>query len=378
MPAVWPGGSKFCFFFIFSFSYLYAAMKIVYRNLKQGIVKLRIENLDDLWYLSTVVKQGDRVKTKTERRIKSKSDVLREKSMRETVTLGIEIEEVNFSEDMLRISGKIKEGPEDLISLGTHHTFNVQEGSSLRVTKKRWLDTELEQLKEAERASLRPKILILVIEEGECALGLLQESKIKYYDISKAIGGKYASVDERGKRKREFYQELGELILRTTERENISGVIISGPGFEPENFHKFFLEKNPDLKEKTFLEKISSSGRAGVKEVAKRPLMKKISKELGSAREIQLVNQLLREVGKDSGLGVYSLPDVKNAANLGAIENLLIGDDFFLKNREAVEGIIKGVRKRGGKFHFINHQGEAGQQLRSLGGIAAILRFKIS
>jgi len=37
-------------------------MKIIYRDRPHGIVKVMAENLDDLWYLSGVVKEGDLVK----------------------------------------------------------------------------------------------------------------------------------------------------------------------------------------------------------------------------------------------------------------------------------------------------------------------------
>ncbi|MEM4347852.1 MAG: mRNA surveillance protein Pelota, partial [Candidatus Altiarchaeota archaeon] len=76
--------------------------------------------------------------------------------------------------------------------------------------------------------------------------------------------------------------------------------------------------------------------------------------------------------------GIYGFNDVEKASEFGAIEILLLTDDFFVKNKELSEKIIQNVRKTSGKFRFINHNSEPGQQLNSLGGIAAILRFKIS
>ena len=34
-------------------------MKLIFSNLKKNIVKLRIENLDDLWYLSHIIELND-------------------------------------------------------------------------------------------------------------------------------------------------------------------------------------------------------------------------------------------------------------------------------------------------------------------------------
>ena len=48
-------------------------MKKIFEDLKHGIVKIKIENLDDLWYLSTIVDKGDLVKGETFRKIKTDS-----------------------------------------------------------------------------------------------------------------------------------------------------------------------------------------------------------------------------------------------------------------------------------------------------------------
>ena len=45
-------------------------MKILKRNLKKGEIKLRIENLDDLWYLSQIIDSNDLVSGSTLRKIK--------------------------------------------------------------------------------------------------------------------------------------------------------------------------------------------------------------------------------------------------------------------------------------------------------------------
>lgn len=355
-------------------------MKILFRDLKHGVIKLRVENLDDLWYLSGIIKENDKVKTKTERRIKAKNDVIREKSIRETITLTIKVDNIDFSSDSkaLKISGTILEGPEDLISLGSYHTFNIQEGSILKIKKEKFSEIELQRLNDAEKATLRPKILILAIDEGEATLGLVRESKVEYVELSKSIGGKY-DIKGRSERKGKFYKELGNFILGFFDKENnISGIIISGSGFEPENFYKFFFENYKNLKEKTFLEKSASSGRLAIKEVIQKPIMKKISENINSAREVQEVNKLLEEIGRNSGLGCYGVKEIETAAEIGAIELLLISDNFFLKNREFIEKIIENVKNKRGLFHLINHKNEPGQQLEALGGIAGILRFKIT
>jgi len=353
-------------------------MKIFYTDRKHGIVKLKVENLDDLWYLSSVLQRGDLVKTKTDRRIKAKEDMAREKSSRVTVTIGIRLEKVEFSSisDTLRITGVIEEGPEDLVPMGSHHTFNVTEGTTLKIQKESWSRLDLERLRDAEKASVRPKLLIAIIDDGDANFGLVRESKIEHYDLSEVIGGKYETKG-REKRKEEFYQHTAKFILDTDAREKISAIIIAGAGFEPENFFRFMQGKHPELKDKLFLEHIGSHGRNGINEVMKRDAVKKISKGINSARDIRLMDRLLEGIGRDTGLAVYGIDLVEQATNLGAIEVLLVCDNLFLEKRALIENMIKAVNSTNGKFHLLNHEEEAGKQLTSLGGIAAILRFKV-
>jgi protein pelota len=158
---------------------------------------------------------------------------------------------------------------------------------------------------------------------------------------------------------------------------DIRTVIIAGTGFEKENFHRFLSEKYPELAGISVVESIGSHGKAGINEVMKRPILKRVGEELGAIQDSVMLDELLAHVGKDTGLGIYGIADVENAAGLGAIEKLLICDDFLQNERDRIEIIIKTVKSAKGRFHIINHESDAGKQLNSLGGIAAILRFKI-
>ena len=50
-------------------------MKIRHENLRKGEVKVNIENLDDLWYLSTIADPGDLIRGETYRKIKIGADI---------------------------------------------------------------------------------------------------------------------------------------------------------------------------------------------------------------------------------------------------------------------------------------------------------------
>ncbi len=353
-------------------------MKILKKKLRYNTITVRIENLDDLWYLKGIIKPDDLVKSKTERRIKAKDDVQRDKSTRKSITLTIKTEKTEFNPESktLRILGAIEEGPEDIIPTGSHHTFNLREGDKLRITKERWSPVDLERLRDAEKASLRPKILVTVLDEGEAIFGIIRESGINYFEHSRNIGGKQYRTGRKEKKK-QFYGEIESLISNLVDKENISSIILAGTGFEKNNFHSFLLEKNPWLAESTHVENISSHGRSGVREVIKRPVMEKINKDINAAKDIQLVDRLLEEIGRDSKLAVYGTGDVEHAVNAGAVEMLVVNDDLFQAERGRIEKMLKNAKSMKGTTHIVNHLNEAGKQLSSLGGVGAVLRYRI-
>jgi len=352
-------------------------MKLLLKDARRGLVRVLVENLDDLWYLSQVVRAGDIVKAKTTRRVKSKDD-RPGSDERRTVTLAVSVEKVEFHGDAgtLRVLGIIEEGPEDVVAFGTHHTLAIELDSVITIVKREWFASDLSRLDDAVKSALRPKVIIVSLDEGEASFGVVGGSKVKYYDLSVTIGGKY-STGSRDKNKSDFYRQVLEFIENLTQKEGASAVILAGPGFEKDNFLEYLKEKNGALASKAAVENTGSGGRNAIAEVLKRPALKSVLENLNAAEDVNLVNKLLEHIGRDDGLAVYGLHDVENAVSLGALDLLLIADTSLVEQRAFIEELIRVVRNAKGRFHIVNHDGEAGQQLKAIGGIAGILRFKI-
>mgnify|MGYP001610839408 CR=1 FL=1 len=126
-------------------------MKLIHSNLKKGEVKVLAQTLDDLWYLSTIIEPEDIVQGKTLRKIKAaSSDEKSKEAVRKSIFIKLKVEKVEFSKNsnILRVSGVIKEAPEE-VPLGEHHTFNIDENTSITIIKEEWLKYQLGKLKEA-------------------------------------------------------------------------------------------------------------------------------------------------------------------------------------------------------------------------------------
>jgi protein pelota len=81
----------------------------------------------------------------------------------------------------------------------------------------------------------------------------------------------------------------------------------------------------------------------------------------------------------------YGIEEVAEAAEYGAVERLLVLDDR-LRAERAGEGewdtdineVIENVERQGGEVTVFSNEFDPGQQLSNLGGIAALLRYRLN
>ena len=353
-------------------------MKLLYSNLKKGEVKVLTQNLDDLWYLSTIVEPNDIVQGRTLRKIKAvSSDEKSKEATKKPVFIKLEVEKVEFSKytNVLRVSGVIKEAPEE-IPLGEHHTFNVDDNTTITIIKEQWLKYQLDKLKEA-CSEKKSSLLICVHDREEAYFALFK----KYgYEILAHIEGEVQKKREENIKKENFYLAIINKMKEYVERHKIKQVIIASPAFWKEDLMKEVQDN--ELKQKIILATCSSATKNGIEEVIKRPEVREALKQERTAKEMNKVEELFTEIAKNN-LAVYGLKETENASSIGAVKELLITDSFIQKSRSEnfysqVERIMKTVDKTKGEIQIISSEHDGGQKLDGLGGIAAILRFKMS
>jgi len=340
-------------------------MKFLSKNIDKNFVIVKIENTDDLWWINNIIEEGDLIKTETYRRKRSEDTG---KSEREKAIIKISVEKFNFDGKRIHVIGKIVESSDVEIPLHTYHSFNISIDDVITIEKE-FNDYHIEILNEAKKGNFLRQIMIVVIDEGNANIALLKDVKIEYFEISKNIGGK-RYIEGREKRKKEFYED----VLNFIKKFSVSRIIIGGCGFEKENFYDFLKEKDREISKICVIENTGSDGINAIKEIIGRS--KHLIKEMNIVEDTFFVNQLMYEISKD-GLYCYSLNDVKSALNYNAIDVLLLTNKFFNEHRKECEEIIKEVKNKGGKIHIVDSENEAGMQLDALGGIAALMRFKI-
>ncbi len=352
-------------------------MKILDLNEKKAFFKVKIENADDLWYLSQLIEKNDLVSGKTERKVKlGESDERNVKIIKKPCFLEIEVEKIEFSkfQNWLRVSGRIRQGPED-VQKGSYHTFNLEPDVIVNVQKKELLKYQVQRLREsAEEKEIR--VLIVVHDREDVIFAKLNSQG---YDLLSEKKGEVEKKFEGSKVVGNFYEDIIKIIKEYDSRYNFHNIVVASPAFFKDDLMK--LLKDDALKKKIVLATCSTADENGIKEVVKRAEIKNVLKQNRYAIEIQFVEEVLKEIMKQ-GAVAYGLKEVENATNMGAIKNLLVSDELIMKmreeeNYEKLEAIMKNVESAGGEVHIINSEHEGGKKLNGLGGIAALLRYKV-
>ena len=351
-------------------------MRITNQDKKQGLIEVVPETIDDLWHLSHIVEVNDYVSTLTARRIQDNNSgkTRADRGVKKKFFLGIRVEKINFHKytGMLRFTGIIESGPEDLIPLGSHHTINVQLNNSIRI-KKIWNKWSLERLNQAIEASNRANEIIVAIEDNTTELGIIKQYGIDYIGpIIGDISGKQNIEKNRAQKVNEYYEDITKTL---TQQKDIDKLIIIGPGFTKNGYYNYLEENYPKLAKKLILECTGAGGHAGIQEVLKNGLIESLSKDAKIAKEAALVNKLLEQIGKSSNTVTYGKKQVITASNMGAVEKLLVLEDLVRDKK--IQNIMNTVENMGGVVTIISSQHDAGQQLKALGSLAAFLRYPI-
>lgn len=345
-------------------------MRVLKKDLRgeEGEMALLPESLDDLWHLRHLVERGDLVFALSHRKVPAIADKARpEKMERKTMRLGVKVEDIEFHmySNWLRLHGRIVSG----MDVGSYHTLNIEIGTDLSILKYHWRPDLLARIDEAVAESQRPKVILALVEEGEATIGILRQFGVQMAAEIRMGSGKGCGEDTRAS----FMREVAGAIDNAAQGG--ADVILAGPGFAKEDLKKVIDSVYPDLAERIAMDDASSIGRSGFQEVLRRGAIKSILESSRIGREAKLIEELFKEIAKD-GKAAYGIAEVQKAMSYGAIDSLLVLDELARRGR--MDGVMREVGNARGKVVIFSSEFEPGERLEALGGVAALLRFKIS
>ncbi|MEK6955429.1 MAG: peptide chain release factor aRF-1 [Nanoarchaeota archaeon] len=235
---------------------------------------------------------------------------------------------------------------------------------------------ELEQM-----LAVKDTFGLIVMDNREATIGLIRGKSIQVIkQLGSNVPGKlqvggfsqarYARLKEEAEH--EFYKRIAD--IANTEflalGKDLRGILIGGPGPTKESFHSRDYINNQLKKIVIGIKDIAYTDESGLHELVNKSQDILAQEEI--IKEKKLVQEILELLAKNSDKIAYGFSDVKKALEMGAVEKVLISEEF--KQEEELEQLASNT---GAQLFIISTETKEGVQLRDLGGVAAVLRYKI-
>ncbi|MGD8565160.1 MAG: mRNA surveillance protein pelota [Candidatus Bathyarchaeota archaeon] len=357
-------------------------MKILQMNLRKKIVKAIPDTFDDLWHLYNIIQKGDQIHARTKREIEPREQFGRPKKQeRISVLLGVKVEKIDWDRLMgrLRIHGRICKAPKN-VPLGPYHTLKIVANKPLTIVKEKWGKHHIDRLKSAREASEEPIIIVSIDDESFVVATTRQYGIEVRVEERIRLPGKLEPA-KRNSALKEYFTKVKASLFKVWVTKH-SPIVIIGVGFIKNGFVKFLRNEAKEVFEAVVdVKSVNNFGVAGIHEALRSGILEKAMEHLRVFQETEVIREVLKRLGKSEHTVTYGLVQVENAAELGAIETLIISDKMLRKTsdqeRSNLEKLMQNVEQKGGRIKIISTEHEAGKELHALGGAAALLRFPI-
>lgn len=369
-------------------------MKVTYFAKKEGLAKLVPESLDDLYHLSKLAEPGDLAGAKSSRKIKLGGEQGRQTARREPCFVRIKVKkvELDYTSSVLRLSGEVENEIKD-IPKGSAHALTIEARTKVELKKESWKRHHVTRLNKAKAKRFASAILVCSLDDDGAAFASVSDAGVRELgEIELSLASKCSMKGCETPKKQ--YEKLVAALRNFFDQLSPVGVVVASPGFWKDELFKVLKNKDADLAKKVRVEKVSVGGLAGVKELVRKGVS---AKESSVEEEAKLVEELQLRIAKSArafrndqkaspsdiaknGAVTYGFKDVQKA--VAAVEKLAVSEKFVARLRRAgkyseLEKVIDNVEKAGGRVIVFDSKSEAGKVLDGLGGIAALLRYKV-
>jgi len=223
---------------------------------------------------------------------------------------------------------------------------------------------------------------LIVIDGREANIALLKgKSIVPIKSFKSAVPGKMRAGGQSAARfarvreglLKDFFKKVGEAVNEEFAKLDLAGILVGGPGPTKEEFVEGPYISTP-IKEKIIaIKNLGYTGEYGLRELVDKSEDVLAKEEL--IEEKKAMRRFLTVLATKPHLAAYGPAEVRAALEIGAVDLLLLHEDL---NEKELEDYIELAEKSGAKIQIISTGTPEGEQLKGLGGVAAVLRFAIS
>lgn len=364
-----------------------------------GFVTLKIDEAEDLWHLYNLVAPGDLVTSTAMRKVQRAGAVGSSTAtdrVRMTLQIGVEKIDYDASTSSLRLSGKIVADPHSqYVKTGQYHTFEFGEQSQLTIAKAAWDAMHVERLRESSDVSARADMAAVLLQEGLAHVCLvtahmtLCRQRIEMHIPRKrrvvAGGHQPQHQPQHEKVLDKFFEAVARAMTQHIRWDVVKCVLIASPGFVKDQFLRFIDTKFPAkelavYKDRFILCKTSSGHKGALQEVLHDPDIARRVGDTKASAEVRALHDFQMMLQTEPSRAFYGFKHIRAAVDAGAIQTLLVADELFRHSKDVAVRrrhvqLIEDTRAQGGAVFVLSSMHVSGEQLKQIGGIAAILRY---
>jgi protein pelota len=194
------------------------------------------------------------------------------------------------------------------------------------------------------------------------------------------LPGKHEAEKRQGATNEYYKRVLNSLSQLWSQNHN--SIVIVGVGFVKNDFVTYLKDNAGDMaKSLADVKSVNNGGVAGIYEALRSGVLLKAAHAMRVLEETEVMEEAMKRLGKGDNTITYGLADVESAAQVGAIEKLILADTLLRESEDEprlqLEKIMREVEHRAGSVTVVSTEHEAGAKLLALGGIAALLRFPL-
>ena len=353
-------------------------MIILRQDTRHDLVTVTPETPDDLWTLRRIISKGDLVASESSRVLKETAEYARPDKERIKVKITIETEQVKLDSTIsrLRISGRIVDVSNDVLSKNVFHSLSISEGHRLSIKKPEgFTSVQLKLLEGSKQAT--DSYAIVALDSREAGIGVVKGTHLQLLpNLESGISGKM--YQDTRKKPTNYFEKVADALA--VVYSSGSSVFVLGPGNTKNAFANFIAQQRKEFASVKALEGSDVAGEDGVYVALRNKNLQDALGESRLAKASKIIQEVMRRISLGDTRVAIAFNENLKAAKAGGIESLLVSEKIFSQqdvDENVLVELLNSVEEYRGETFLLDSSTDLGGQVNSLGGVVGLLRFPI-
>lgn len=309
--------------------------------------------------------------------IKETSEYARPDKERVKVTVTVQVEQVKLDSTLsrLRITGKIVDISNDVLTKNSFHSLTISEGKRVSIRKPSGFSPVELKLIEGSKGE-RDSYAIVAIDMREAGIGVVKGTHLQILPtVDSGISGK---MYQESRKPTNYFEKVADALA--VIYPHASPVFVLGPGNTKNTFANYLAQNRKEFASATPLEGSDVVGEDGVYVAIRNPNLQQALGESRLARASKILQEVMRRISLGDSRVALAFKDNMVAATQGATESLLVSERIFsLKDvdEDSIVRLLNTVEEYRGETFLLDSSTDLGEQTNSLGAVVGLLRFPV-